>query len=221
MTKRIATIVGAAFLLCGGLSLAAALAAGRAGEKIWAPWDSVANSAATPNDFPPDQPQNGGADRKPTPARANGLAVCVRLCDGFFFPSATRSGGDEACAAQCPDAPTARYTEQAGSDRIEDAVSTHGALYSALPVAGRYRTTLDEACRCRLSHTRDYASALLKDPTLRKGDVVMTPKGLVVFQGANAGSKTSADFVGVSQARSLSKDVRTSLTAVGVADPSL
>ena len=144
-------------------------------------------------------------------ARANGLAVCVRLCDGFFFPSATSSGGDEACAAQCPDAPTARYTEPAGSDRIEDAVSTRGALYSALPVANRYQTTLDDTCRCHRSPTRGYSASLLNDPTLRKGDVVMTPKGFLVFQGAKTRSITSSDFVALSQARSLPKDLRAAL----------
>jgi hypothetical protein len=138
--------------------------------------------------------------------------VCVRLCDGFFFPSATSAGGDETCAAQCPDAPTARYTEPPGSDRIEDAVSTHGALYSALPAANRYRTTLDDACRCHRSFTRDYSASLLNDRTLRKGDVVMTAKGFVVFQGAKTRSIASSDFVALSQARSLPEGLRSTLT---------
>ena len=56
-----------------------------------------------------------------------GRAICVRLCDGFFFPSVITSGSDEACASQCPDAPTAFYSEPAGSDKIEDAVSLSGA----------------------------------------------------------------------------------------------
>jgi len=144
----------------------------------------------------------------------------VRLCDGFFFPSATSAGGDEACAAQCPDAPTVRYTEPVGSDRIEDAVSPCGALYSALPVANRYQTTLDKTCRCHRSLTRDYSAAVLNDPTLRKGDVVVTPKGFVVFQGAKTRSITSSDFVALSQARSLPKDLRAALVAMERAGPS-
>jgi hypothetical protein len=140
--------------------------------------------------------------------RADGLAVCVRLCDGFFFPSATSSGGDEACAAQCPDAPTVRYTEPAGSDRIEDAVSTRGALYSALPVANRYQIKLDNTCSCHRSPIRGYSDLLLNDPTLQKGDVVTTARGFVVFQGAKTGSIASSDFVALSQARSLPKDLR-------------
>jgi hypothetical protein len=146
--------------------------------------------------------------------RASGLAVCVRLCDGFFFPSATSSGGDEACAAQCPDAPTAGYTEPAGSDRIEDAVSTRGALYSALPVANRYQTTFDNTCRCHRSLTPGYSESVLHDPTLRNGDVVMTSKGLLVFQGAETRTITSADFVALSQARSLPQGLRAALVAL-------
>jgi hypothetical protein len=138
----------------------------------------------------------------------------VRLCDGFFFPSATSSGGDEVCAAQCPDAPTARYTEAAGSDRIEDAVSMHGALYTALSTAGRYRTTLDNACTCHRSLAGGYSAAVLNDPTLRKGDVVVTPKGFLVFQGAKTNSITPSDFVALSQARSLPKELRATLVAM-------
>jgi hypothetical protein len=138
----------------------------------------------------------------------------VRLCDGFFFPSATSSGGDHACAVQCPDAPTALYTEPAGSDRIEDAVSTRGALYSALPVANRYQTTFDNACSCHHSLIRGYSASVLTDPTLRKGDLVMTPKGFLVFQGAKTRSITPSDFVALSQAPFLPKDLRAALVAM-------
>jgi hypothetical protein len=202
--------------LAGALLLAGGLAWAGGGGKIWAPsapWDPVPDVAATTT-------VDVQTDQKPKKTRANGLAVCVRLCDGFFFPSATSSGGDEACAAQCPDAPTARYTEPVGSDRIEDAVSTHGALYSALPVANRYQTTLDDTCRCHRSLTRDYSASLLNDPTLRKGDVVMTPKGFVVFQGAKTRSITSSDFVALSQARFLPKDLPAALLAMERAGPS-
>ncbi|MGO9422229.1 DUF2865 domain-containing protein [Roseiarcus sp.] len=200
-----ALVAAVAILLAGALLLAGGLAWARGGRSEWAPSDTAAPDAAATTAV------DVQTDEKPKETSADGLAVCVRLCDGFFFPSATRSGGDEACAAQCPDAPTARYTEPAGSDRIEDAVSTHGALYAALPVANRYRTTLDDTCRCHRSLTRDYSASLLNDSTLRKGDVVMTPKGFMVFQGGKTRSITSSDFVALSQARSLPKDLRAAL----------
>ncbi len=204
-----AVVAAIPILLAGTLLLAGGLAWAHSGGKVWAPVMDMAApnvAATTPVDVP--------TDLKPKDTGAGGRAVCVRLCDGFFFPSATSSGGDEACAAQCPDAPTARYTEPLGSDRIEDAVSTRGALYSALPVANRYQTTSDNTCRCHRSLARGYSAAVLNDPTLRKGDVVVTPKGFLVFQGAKTRSITSSDFVALSQARSLPKDLRAALVAM-------
>ncbi len=199
-----AFLTATAIFLAGTLLLAGGLAwaRGGVGREVSTPVADMAahDDAATVVDVQTDP------NRKVT--GANGLAVCVRLCDGYFFPSATSSGGDEACATQCPDAPTARYTEPAGSDRIEDAVSTGGALYSALPVANRYRTAFDNTCSCRHSLNSSYSASSLNDPTLRKGDLVMTPKGFLVFQGAKARSVTSSDFVALSQAPSLPKDLR-------------
>lgn len=136
-----------------------------------------------------------------------GPAMCVRLCDGAFFPSSTATGGDGACTAQCPDAPTALYIEPPGSGSIEDAVSTSGALYSNLPVAGRYRTILDSTCTCRRDRA-SYSAMLLRDPTLRKGDAVMTPKGIVVYEGANPSHARREDFVALAREIHLPGEVR-------------
>jgi hypothetical protein len=135
-----------------------------------------------------------------------GSAVCVRVCDGSFFPSNTDSGGDAACNAQCPDAPTALYIVPA-SGRIEDAISASSALYSDLPVAGRYRTVLDGTCACHRGRV-SYSAMLLHDRTLRKGDAVMTPKGIVVYEGANSNSTRPEDFIALAQERRLPGDVR-------------
>jgi hypothetical protein len=147
-------------------------------------------------------------------AVGGGRAVCVRLCDGFFFPSVTSSGGDEACASQCPDAPTAFYREPAGSDRIEDAVSLSGAPYSALPVADRSQTSFDETCTCHRSFNRSYLAELLHDRTLRNGDLVMTTKGFTVFRGDKSGSVSAANFVALSQSTSVPNSLRPELAAM-------
>ncbi len=202
-----APVAAVVMLLAGALLLAGGLAWASGSQKVWAPWDPVPEVAAIPAVDAP-------TDLAPKVTRASGRAVCVRLCDGFFFPSATSSGDDEGCAAQCPDASTARYTEPVGSDRIEDAVSKRGALYTALPAAFRYRTTLDSACTCRRSPSHGYSESLLNDRTLRMGDVVMTPKGFVVFQGAKTSPITSSDFVALSEARSLSKGLRATLVGM-------
>jgi hypothetical protein len=209
-----ASIAATAIVLAGALLLAGGLAWARGGG-LWPPAaETGPHDGAAPAVDVPSAP-------KQRETRANGLAVCVRLCDGFFFPSAASSAGDDACAIQCPDAPTARYTERAGSDSIDDAVSTHGALYSALPVAHRFQTTLDSTCRCHRSPINGYSASVLNDPTLRKGDVVMTPNGFLVFQGAKARPVAPSDFVALSQASSLPKNLRSSLVAMERAGASL
>ena len=132
-------------------------------------------------------------------AFGSGAAVCVRLCDGFFFPTASLSGGEAACASQCPDAPTALYSMP--SDKIEDAVSSTGEPYTRLPVAKRYQTTLDNTCSCHRDPVASRAKQLLDDPTLRRGDVVMTADGFRVYEGSGYGRATPRDFVALGKAR--------------------
>lgn len=161
------------------------------------------------------------------PARvASGQPVCVRLCDGYFFPLSASTGGDAAaqgaaCNSLCPDAPTDVYY-RTGGDRIEDSVSSHGQLYSALPVALRYRGTSDATCSC---HRSAVAYAPLRDATLRRGDAIMTPAGMVVFSGAEGGAHGPRDFLALSAA-GLPVAQRSALQAiervsVNVARPSL
>ena len=141
-----------------------------------------------------------------------GKAVCVRLCDGSFFPTASASGGDVACAAQCPDAPTALYTMP--TDRIEDAVSSTGRPYSALPVAKRYQTSFESTCTCHRDGVASHAREVLTDTTLRKGDVVMTANGFQVYQGDGYGPTGPSDFVSLARARSVPKEERAALLAM-------
>ena len=153
-----------------------------------------------------------------------GRSVCVRLCDGFFFPvapvagSGDLAGHEAACESTCPDAPTALYIEPSGSDKIEDAVSVQGAPYTALPVALRSRTTLDNTCACHRTAQRAYSYSLLRDFTLRKGDAVMTPRGFMVFQGRRQLPFARKDFVALTRA-SLPNAYRASLLAMERAGP--
>jgi hypothetical protein len=143
--------------------------------------------------------------------------VCVRLCDGFFFPASVPAGGsnaaseEAACAGECPDAPTELFYQPKGSDKIEDAISATGHPYSALPIALRYRSTQDNTCTCH----RSLVSSLspLHDPTLRKGDALMTPKGFMVFHGVEQGTHTPRDFAALASA-TLPKDQRATLQAL-------
>ena len=126
-------------------------------------------------------------------------AVCVRLCDGYFFP--LPAAGDAAsqataCNSLCPDAPTEVYY-RSGYDRIEDSVSADGRPYTALPVSLHYRSTANSACSC---HRDVVAYAPLDDATLRPGDLVMTPAGFVMFRGAEGPRHGPADFAALAKA---------------------
>jgi hypothetical protein len=135
-------------------------------------------------------------------ARVNFAArepVCVRLCDGFFFPLTTAAydatSQNAACNSLCPDAPTEVFYRN-GSDRIEDAVSATGQPYTALPVSLRYRATADNTCSC---HRNVVSYAPLRDVTLRRGDAVMTPAGFMVFRGAEGAPHRAGDFAALAK----------------------
>jgi uncharacterized protein DUF2865 len=111
-------------------------------------------------------------------------AVCVRLCDGRFFPlpPATTSQANTLCAAACPNATVAVFRGSSGN--LKDATDGDGKPYSALPNAFAYRSRLPPACSCQGDHKPGMASvAVEKDPTLEPGDIVVTPYGQLVFHG--------------------------------------
>ena len=61
---------------------------------------------------------------------------------------------------------------------IERAVDANGSLYTALPVAYAYRKGFTQACSCRSTASGLPRIPLSADPTLRDGDIVVTPDGL-------------------------------------------
>jgi len=125
----------------------------------------------------PDQPDSNEA-------QAGSKAVCVRTCDGSFFPvsysaSQGRLGGlEDMCRALCPNADVALYTYPP-SGQIEQAVSLNGAKYMDSPNALKYRTSLDPTCSCKRkgeSWAEALAGAEAKLGRESKGDVFVTPE---------------------------------------------
>jgi len=86
--------------------------------------------------------------------RRGSKAVCVRTCDGFFFPVSYNAFGQSSdrlsdlCQAQCPNADTEVFTYSPSSD-ITEAVSVNGQPYTSLANALKYRRSVDPACTCR------------------------------------------------------------------------
>lgn len=129
------------------------------------------------------------------PAAPQPRAVCVRLCDGFFFPvpasAAPNADTEGVCRALCPSAGVALYLLPANSDRIEDAANARGETYSVLPAAFRYRTAGAPTCGCR--RAGEPGLAYWRDSTLKSGDAIMTAGGIVVFRGVAGGAPYGAE----------------------------
>jgi hypothetical protein len=82
--------------------------------------------------------------------------VCVRLCDGFYFPVHYSTYGSRAaqdaqkCQASCA-APAELYVYRNPGQEIEQAISLSGSPYMDLPVALRYRKEFVKGCSCKKS----------------------------------------------------------------------
>jgi hypothetical protein len=152
-----------------------------------------------------------------------GQIMCVRLCDGYFFPAANAPGRGEfanhaaVCSSLCPGAPTDAYHLPAGSQDMSQAYSARrgGKRYSSLPVAFRHQQTFDKTCSCRPQGQPHAAHIPIKrDFTLRKGDAVMTDKGFQVFQGAARWPYRDNDFRSLASARNINKADRVKMRAI-------
>lgn len=73
--------------------------------------------------------------------------LCVRTCDGYFFPVAYATPADEldrdaaACRAQCPGTEVELYIHRTPGEETSQMVSLAGLPYTQLPTAFRYRKT--------------------------------------------------------------------------------
>lgn len=87
--------------------------------------------------------------------------VCVRLCDGAFFPVSfsTEREHFDADAARCESTcPGARlYVHRNPGSELNDLEDIHGVAYKKLSTAFLFRTTYDASCKCRPHPWEDIA----------------------------------------------------------------
>ncbi|WP_298355163.1 DUF2865 domain-containing protein [Rhodoblastus sp.] len=104
-----------------------------------------------PSDQPPPDAQAlpGGSG-----AYGGSQAVCVRTCDGGFFPlnfsarSAPKEQLANLCQALCPNAEVKLYT-RVPSSTIDTALGADGTPYRDLPNALKFQTSFDPGCTCK------------------------------------------------------------------------
>jgi len=145
-------------------------------------------------------------------------SYCVRTCDGRFFALPRNAGAShmnsaQICSAMCPAAETRVYSGSA----IERAVGDDGKQYIALKTAFLFRDKSVGDCAC----TSGVAALDVKDdPTLRRGDIVVTRDGPMVYTGAKRNENRENAFVHPDAYKGLPQSLRQELANMQIAkDP--
>ncbi|MGI3903825.1 MAG: DUF2865 domain-containing protein [Janthinobacterium lividum] len=132
----------------------------------------------------PVNPDAVPAPEAPAPLQASRspVVMCVRQCDGAYYPLANdvpsdRLGDmDRLCQAQCPAATSSAYAGR-DSDDIAGATATDGTRYADLSTAFQFRKSSTSTCACR-APKQSWAEALAGAEAMlepHKGDVTVTP----------------------------------------------
>ncbi|WP_456684612.1 DUF2865 domain-containing protein [Bradyrhizobium sp. P5_C11_2] len=140
------------------------------------------NNANNPQGVPPSDlgPQSGTY-----------RTVCVRSCDGAYFPVSfatvpARFPDDEkTCKALCPAADASLYTYRNPGEDMNSAVSVSGQPYSALPTAFKFRSEFNPSCSCKAAG-QSWADALKsvddKAAAEQQGDIIVTEESAKKMQ---------------------------------------
>jgi hypothetical protein len=128
-------------------------------------------------DSEPNEPSSDMAN--PDAQSGSFRTVCVRTCDGFYFPisyatTPARFAQDEkTCQRMCPAAEVQLFSYRTQGEDVSQATSISGQPYTALPNAFKYRQEFSAACTCKRAG-QSWADALGKDDNLEAGDAVVT-----------------------------------------------
>src|SRR5262245_40789622 len=117
--------------------------------------------------------------------------VCVRTCDGGYFPVSfatvqARFPDDErTCKALCPATEANLYAYPNPGGDMNQAVSTTGQPYTALPTAFKFRASHDPACSCKAAgQTWSDALKSVDDKAMleQQGDIIDTEESAKKMQ---------------------------------------
>lgn len=154
------------------------------------------------------------SERPKRGAFGGSYVVCVRACDGSFFPVSHFGGNpsdvQEICQSLCPNATVALYSLPFGGT-IDEAVSVNGEPYANLPNAHKFEQTFDASCSCR-APGQSWAEALAaaeakyghhphdiivtEEQSLRMSRPLQDPNETpAVPQSAQGGATTAAESV--------------------------
>jgi hypothetical protein len=123
----------------------------------------------------------GSGDLTPSDQTSTFRTICVRTCDGFYFPVSYAAGqarfrdDEQACQRMCPASEVMLFSYRNPGEDVSQAVSINGQPYASLPNAFKYRQEFNAACSCKRPG-ESWAEALrhLDDTTVERGDIIVT-----------------------------------------------
>jgi hypothetical protein len=117
--------------------------------------------------------------------------VCVRSCDGAYFPisfatAPARFADDEkTCKALCPAAEATLFVYRNPGEDMSSAVSTTGQPYTSLPNAFRFKSEFNPQCSCKAAgQTWQDALKSIDDKSAAEsqGDIIVTEESAKKMQ---------------------------------------
>src|SRR5712671_1852012 len=146
-----------------------------------------ANAVRTPGGFLENLFGNNNPNPIPGadmgPAAGTFRTVCVRTCDGGYFPVSfatvpARFPDDErTCKSLCPATEATLFAYRNPGEDINQAVSINGQPYSSSPNAFRYRQEFNPSCSCKAAG-QTWSDALKsiddKAAAEQQGDIIVT-----------------------------------------------
>jgi Protein of unknown function (DUF2865) len=136
---------------------------------------------------------NGYYSGNPYAYGATYRTLCVRSCDGYYFPISYATTPDrfatdaQTCTAMCPGAEASLYVYHNPGEEVDAMVSLTGTPYTALPNAFKYRTSYDPSCSCGSSAPSLMDQLTAQAAALTPGGVPgATPLSPVNIPSANA-----------------------------------
>ena len=117
------------------------------------------------------------------PASGTFRTVCVRTCDGAYFPvsfatvQARFPDDEKSCKALCPATEATLFTYRNPGEDINQAVSLGGQTYTSLPNAFKFRSEFNPSCACKAAgQTWSDALKSVEDKAAaeQQGDIIVT-----------------------------------------------
>ena len=131
----------------------------------------------------------------------NYRTLCVRTCDGYYFPMSNASSpmdfdrDQKNCEASCPGADIQLYYHRARGEESEDMISPgSGTPYSELPTAYLYKQVgVPRPTNCGCNKPQDYSVTAGRPPLSGPSgdDPASGPSSIITLGTATPGSKTA------------------------------